>query len=73
MSTVEQRLKVLEEEVARLKARVDTANRTEDPWKRDVDSAFANNPAFVEAMRLGRAYREAQRPKARKARGRSKR
>jgi hypothetical protein len=72
VSSVDQRLKSLEEEVARLKAQVEATNRAEDPWKRDVDSAFANDPAFMEAMRLGREYREAQRPTARKSRRQAK-
>jgi hypothetical protein len=73
MSSVEQRLKSLEDEVARLKAKAEKPNHDEDPWKRDVDGAFANDPAFLEAMRLGREYREAHRPKTRKSRRRAKR
>lgn len=73
MSPVEQRLKALEEEVARLRAKVDAANPTSDPWIEDVWGAFANDPDFLEAMRFGREYRESQRPKARKKRQARKR
>jgi hypothetical protein len=61
--TVEDRIAALEAEVAQLKVKIDSA----DPWKEVVWGAFADDPAFEEAMRLGRKYRESLRPKARKA------
>ena len=38
----------------------------EVPWWKQIRGSFANDPAFLEAMRLGRQYRESLRPKARK-------
>jgi hypothetical protein len=37
-------------------------------WLDDIYGAFANDPDFEEAMRLGREYRESLRPKARRKR-----
>ena len=65
--TFEERLASLEEEVAKLKGRIEAIPPTppeEDPWER-VYGAFANDPVFEEAMRLGREYRESLRPKSR--------
>ncbi len=58
----------LEERVARLEAEVsqmkNTSAETADdgPWWKKVVGIFADDPTFEEAMRLGREYREAQRP-----------
>ena len=62
------RIEALEEEVARLKALVEGKEKPKDPWLETVWGAFANDPAFEEAMRLGREYRESQRPKPSKRR-----
>ena len=51
---IEKRLKTLEAEVAALKQ---TATTNEKPWYRHVPK-FGGNPAYEEAMRLGREYRE---------------
>jgi hypothetical protein len=63
--TVEQRLAALEAEVARLKECVEK-NRVQDTdWLDDIWGAFADDPAYEEAMRLGREWRESFRPKSR--------
>lgn len=55
---LERRIVALEAEVARLKAVVEEApNADRLGWRRIVGS-FANDPAFDEAMRLGREWRE---------------
>ncbi len=65
MATVslEDRVSALEADVARLKARVEGAKASGDPWTDVVWGSFANDPAFEEAVRLGREYRESLRPK----------
>ena len=66
MSTVqiEQRLKAIETELAQLKAEVKSKNKSSSKkgWRAIVGS-FAGDPKHAEAMRLGRKYRESQRPK----------
>ncbi len=59
------RVAALEVEVARLKKKLNIDSR---PWTEKITGAFANDPAFDEAMRLGRKYRESLRPKPKKRR-----
>lgn len=72
MATVKlaDRLAALEAEVARLKAKVEGAAKSSDPWLDKIWGAFANDPIYEEAMRLGREYRESQRPQSAKRRKR---
>jgi hypothetical protein len=63
--SLKERVSALEAEVARLKARL-AAKETAQPWWQKITGVFANDPAFDEAMRLGREYRESLRPKPRK-------
>jgi hypothetical protein len=67
--SLEDRVAVLEAELARLKTRIEAGNSGEAPWKKIV-GVFANDPAFAQAMRLGREYRESLRPPAPKRRNR---
>jgi len=53
----------LEVEVARLKERLEESAEPKPHWVDKVYGAFANDPDFLEAMRLGRQYRESLRPK----------
>ena len=66
MSTVqiEKRLKAIEAELAQLKAELKSKNKSTSKkgWRAIVGS-FAGDPLHAEAMRLGRKYRESQRPK----------
>jgi hypothetical protein len=64
------RVAMLEAEVARLKRKLKIDSR---PWTEKIAGIFANDPAFEEAMRLGREYRESLRPKSRKNTKKSKR
>ena len=61
--TLNERVAELESELASLKQRLSP----EPAEWRSLIGAFANDPAFDEAMRLGREYRESQRPKPRAA------
>ena len=72
-STIEERVAALESEVARLHQRLERQNggsaaRVDDPWMTDVWGAFAGDPALLEAMELGRKYRDSLRPKPRRRR-----
>ena len=62
---LEERIAALEAEVARLKEIVSNS-KAETPWWKKITGAFRGDPAFLEAMRLGREYRESLRPKSRK-------
>jgi hypothetical protein len=64
---LEDRVAALEAEVAKLKAMLQGPAAPADPWQR-LWGAFANDPVYDEAMRLGREYRESLRPKPRKPR-----
>ena len=74
--SVEQRLAALEAEVANLREELrgknGQAKEPEKPWIEKVYGAFANDPVYDEAMRLGREYRESQGPKPKK-KGKAKR
>jgi hypothetical protein len=63
---LEARVAALEAEVATLKAKLEGQAGAEVPWWKQIRGSFANDPAFLEAMRLGREYRESLRPKQRK-------
>src|SRR5439155_24994507 len=47
----------------RLKERLERGDKTSKHWVDTVYGAFANDPDFLEAMRLGRKYRESLRPR----------
>ena len=60
--TVEQRLSTLEQEMRRVKERIEPENTmTANPWLDHVFGAFKDDPLFEEAVRYGREWREAQR------------
>jgi hypothetical protein len=65
---LEARLTALEAEVARLKLLVEQSAGPRTTWTDKILGAFANDPAFEEAMRLGREDRESLRPKPRNRR-----
>jgi hypothetical protein len=70
MSTpqIKKRLKAIEDELARLKADI---NGGQPPPKRGggwraVVGTFAGDPLHAKAMKLGRQYRQSQRPKSKR-------
>jgi hypothetical protein len=60
--TLEERVAALEAEVARLKQTQSEAAESEKPWWEQIRGRFKNDPAYQEAMRYGREYRESLRP-----------
>jgi hypothetical protein len=60
---LESRVAILEAKVTQLQDKLETVAPETKPWWEYVVGAFANDPAFEEAMRLGREYRESLRPK----------
>ena len=69
-SALESRLSAIETELAQLKAKVESVSAAHQPSWKQIVGAFAGDPAFLDAMHLGREWREAQRPKPRKPRKR---
>ncbi|MFN4259178.1 MAG: hypothetical protein ACK4RK_07755 [Gemmataceae bacterium] len=64
--SLEARVAALEAEMEQLKKNQPPAPSVSDPWLETVWGAFANDPDFEEAMRLGREWRESFRPKSSK-------
>ena len=60
---LEKRVKALEDEMARLKVKLENPASESTPWWKQISGIFADDPAFEEAMRLGREWRESFRPK----------
>lgn len=58
---LENRIAVLEKEVAVLKQKIEKDEKAKEPWWKQIVGTFADDPAHEEAMRLGREYRLSQR------------
>jgi hypothetical protein len=57
--TLEERVALLEQEILQMKRQMSRPQPV--PWWEQISGAFADTPAFDEATKLGREYREAQR------------
>lgn len=62
---LESRIATLEGKVERLQRELEAVVPNGQPWWQRIVGTFADDPAFEEAMRLGREYRESLRPKPR--------
>lgn len=62
---LELRIATLEAKVEKLQRELKAVVPNGQPWWQQIVGAFADDPAFEEAMRLGREYRESLRPKSR--------
>ena len=62
-TSLEERMAALEADVDRLKEQLAIESpQAVSPWWEKIYGTFADSPEYEEAMRLGRAYREALRP-----------
>jgi len=61
--SLEERVAALEAEVLRLSQERLREMEAKKPWWAEIWGTFKNDPHYVEAMRLGREYRESLRPK----------
>jgi hypothetical protein len=60
--SIEERIAKLEREVERLKCAPPANSKATTPWWEKIAGTFAGSEDHEEAMRLGREYRESQRP-----------
>jgi hypothetical protein len=58
---LEERMAILEAEVARLRQQVELKTINTPPWWEKIAGSFANDPVYDEAMKLGQEYRESLR------------
>ena len=56
--TIEERLSILETEVNKLKVSFIPNPQPIKPWWEEIVGVFANDPAFDEAIAIGREYRK---------------
>ena len=56
------RVEALELALAELRAKQESPPNGQRPWWREDAGRFANDPVFDEIVRLGREYRDSQRP-----------
>ena len=59
---LEKRVAALEEELARLKTKVE-GPRGAEPWWERIAGTFQDDPVYEEAMKLGRQYRRSRQPR----------
>ena len=60
-STVEERLKLIEQELVRLKARVHAASSGKN-WIEQITGTAKDDPVYDEICRMGREMRDAEEP-----------
>jgi hypothetical protein len=65
-ANLEQRIAVLEQQVAALQHQQTLRAPTGREWLDDLYGAFAGDPVFKQAMNMGRQYRNSTRPGSRK-------
>lgn len=62
--TIEERLTAVEAELQQIKREKEQSKEQEKliPWWEQIRGQFKDDPDYLEAMRLGREYRESLRP-----------
>jgi hypothetical protein len=71
-ASIEKRLTAIEQDLAQLKAERNPAKVHPVIALERIHATFENDESFQEAARLGRKWRESQRPKTRKTKGKRK-
>ncbi len=61
-TALEKRVAAVEEELARLKSKVQ-GMETPKPWWERISGTFENDPVYEQAMKLGRQYRKSLKPR----------
>ena len=63
MSTeLEKRVAALEEELAKLKSKLEGSDASK-PWWERIAGTFQNDPVYEQAMKLGQEYRRSLKPR----------
>jgi hypothetical protein len=62
MASVEERLKRIEKEIEALKTKL-PADESKTDWLSKVNGTFKDDPDFDEIVRLGKEFRDSDRPK----------
>ena len=70
LSALEKRVAALEAELVAIREKIEGAVMFR-PWWERIAGTFAHDPIYEEAMKLGRKYRESQRPKKNRSKGRN--
>jgi len=60
-SALEKRVAALEEELARLRRRIETTESSR-PWWERIAGTFEKDPVYEQAMKMGREYRQSLNP-----------
>ena len=60
-SAIEKRVAALEEELARLRRKIEVAESTR-PWWERIAGTFEKDPVYEQAMKMGREYRKSLHP-----------
>ena len=60
--TLEQRVEILEAEIAGIKQANSPTDKSTLPWWEEIRGEFKNDVAYSEAMRYGQEYRASLRP-----------
>jgi len=68
---IEARLSALEKEMTQIKRLLRSKPGSSEPWWERIAGVFEDDPAFEQAMKLGREYRESLRPGKSERRGRA--
>ncbi|MFN6128963.1 MAG: hypothetical protein ACK6DC_09410 [Planctomycetota bacterium] len=62
MASVEERLTKIEKEIEAIKTKI-PADESKTNWLNKVNGTFRNDPDFDEIIRLGKEFRDSDRPK----------